>query len=156
MSDASQRAPDARSGEDGAADEWGESYLLDSDVAIEHLRGREWAAELFHRIARAGGSVSYSPVTAAEIYHGMRAAEERVTAQLFAHLPCLAIDHEVGKQAGDYLRRYRASHGLALGDALMAATARVHDLVLLTRNRRHYPMPEVSVAALPVIDMYDP
>jgi predicted nucleic acid-binding protein len=30
--------------------------------------------------------------------------------------------------------------GLELGDALIAASASVHNLILRTRNRRHYPM----------------
>ena len=32
------------------------------------------------------------------------------------------------------------SHGVQLGDALIAATAAVHDAELWTRNRKHYPM----------------
>jgi len=30
-----------------------------------------------------------------------------------------------------------------LGDALIAATASLHNLALWTRNRRHYPMKDV-------------
>ncbi|MDQ3701095.1 MAG: type II toxin-antitoxin system VapC family toxin [Chloroflexota bacterium] len=132
--------------------QWARAFLLDSDVAIEHLRGRPWTGELFRTIAAAGGGVCYSPVTAAEIYHGVRPGEEEATARLFASLPCIPVDHGIGEQAGQYLRRYRASHGLALGDALIAATAHVHDLVLLTRNRRHYPMPELRLGSLPIAD----
>jgi predicted nucleic acid-binding protein len=144
---------DARSeptGADDAADAWAETFLLDSDVAIEHLRGRSWTRDLFTAIARVGGSVCYSPVTQAEIYHGLRPNEEEPTARLFANLECMLIDDAIGRRAGDYLRHYRPSHDLALGDALIAATARERDLVLLTLNRRHYPMPDLRLAVLPL------
>lgn len=142
-------SPSDQGGEGDAADAWAETFLLDSDVAIEHLRGRTWTRTLFAEIARAGGSVCYSPVTQAEIYHGVRPNEEEPTARLFANLECMLIDDAIGRRAGDYLRHYRPSHGLALGDALIAATARERDLVLLTLNRRHYPMPDLRLAVLP-------
>jgi len=51
---------------------------------------------------------------------------------------------EVGRQAGDYLRQYRKSHGLELGDALMASAALLNRAHLWTRDRKHYPMKELS------------
>jgi predicted nucleic acid-binding protein len=126
-----------------------DSVLVDSDVVIEHLRGRPWATTLFQAIASAGGAVYYSPVTAAEIFQGLRRGEEDLTNRLFSSLPCLVVDEDIGRLAGEYLRRFRASHGLALGDALIGATASHHDLALLTLNRRHYPMTDVRLVAAP-------
>jgi len=60
---------------------------------------------------------------------------------LFLSLTCVPIDATIGKRAGEYLARYHASHGMGIGDALIAATASVHGLKLWTRNRKHYPMP---------------
>ena len=57
---------------------------------------------------------------------------------------CVPVDAEIGRKAGEYLRLYRRSHGVELGDALIAATASAHGLKLWTRNRKHYPMREVS------------
>jgi len=56
----------------------------------------------------------------------------------------LPIDLEIGRQAGEYLRQFSKSHSVELGDALIAAAAAVHDLELWTRNRRHYPMKDIS------------
>jgi predicted nucleic acid-binding protein len=50
------------------------------------------------------------------------------------------IDEEIGKLAGDYLRAFHASHSVELADALIAASASVHQLRLRTRNRKHFPM----------------
>ena len=56
----------------------------------------------------------------------------------------LPVDGETGRRAGDYLRQYRKSHSVELGDALIAATAVQNDAALWTRNRKHYPMNELS------------
>jgi predicted nucleic acid-binding protein len=50
----------------------------------------------------------------------------------------------VGRQAGIYLRQYRRSHGIEIADALIAATVAANRAQLWTRNRKHYPMKEVS------------
>jgi predicted nucleic acid-binding protein len=57
---------------------------------------------------------------------------------------CAPADAEIGRRAGDYLRRYRKSHGVELGDALIAATAVANGSTIWTRNRKHYPMKELS------------
>jgi len=46
-------------------------------------------------------------------------------------------------RAGDYLRAFHASHALELGDALIAATASVHQLELWTQRRKHFPMKDL-------------
>jgi predicted nucleic acid-binding protein len=51
----------------------------------------------------------------------------------------------IGRRAGDYLRQFHCSHGLALGDALIAAAAAVHGCALWTRNRKHYPMEDIEL-----------
>jgi len=62
---------------------------------------------------------------------------------LFGAITCVPIDADTGRRAGEYLRRYARSHSVELGDALIAATASIHNLELWTRNRRHYPMKEI-------------
>jgi predicted nucleic acid-binding protein len=52
---------------------------------------------------------------------------------------CLSIDNETGLEAGRILRHFRVSHGLALGDSLIAATAIQNELQVWTRNRKHFP-----------------
>ena len=57
---------------------------------------------------------------------------------------CIPIDVGIGRLAGDYLRQFAKSHGLDLGDALIAATVSHHKVELWTRNRRHYPMKDIT------------
>ena len=61
-----------------------------------------------------------------------------------AELTCAPIDAEAGRRAGIYLRQFRRSHAVEVADALIAAGAVAHGAELWTRNRKHYPMKEVS------------
>jgi len=121
------------------------SVLVDSDILIEVSRGRN--QDVLSRWKQLSGSdipIFCSPVTVAELWHGVRRGEEEILGALFAALICIPIDAEIGRRAGEYLRQYRKSHQVELGDALIAASASQHGLALWTRNRRHYPMTDVS------------
>ena len=121
------------------------TVLVDSDILIEVSRGKD--QEVLSRwgeLGQSGGAILYSPVTAAELWAGARPPEHEALTNLFRALLCAPIDYETGRQAGDYLRQYRKSHGLQLGDALIAAAALLNDAELWTRNRKHYPMKELS------------
>ena len=43
--------------------------------------------------------------------------------------------------------RYAKSHNVEIGDALIAASAAQSNAALWTRNRKHYPMPELTMHA---------
>ena len=88
--------------------------------------------------------ILFSPVNEAELWAGARPNEYDTLGALFGALVCAPADATVDRRAGDYLRLYRKSHSLELGDALIAATAIVNGAMLWTRNRKHYPMKELS------------
>jgi hypothetical protein len=79
----------------------------------------------------------------AEVHAGIRAGEEPLTQAFFEARGEVVLDAGVGRRAGAYLARYGRSHGVELGDALVAAAAAAVGLRLWTRNRKHYPMPDV-------------
>ncbi len=80
----------------------------------------------------------------AEVFAGIRPGEEAVTQAFFDARGEIVLDGQVGRTAGSYLARYARSHGLELGDALIAAAATTAGVRLWTRNRKHYPMPDLS------------
>jgi predicted nucleic acid-binding protein len=121
------------------------SVLVDSDVLIEVSRERnhdilfQWT-----QLAESASAILCSPVSSAELWAGALPREREATAKLFSTLLCVPIDYETGRQAGDYLRQYGKSHGLQISDALIAAAAVMNHAELWTRNRKHYPMKELS------------
>jgi predicted nucleic acid-binding protein len=121
------------------------TVLIDSDILIEVSRGRN--ADVVSKwmdLSNADAAVLYSPVSVAELWAGARPNEYEALNNLFRALTCVPIDEEAGHQAGVYLRQYRRSHGIEIADALIAASAAANGAELWTRNRKHYPMKEVS------------
>jgi predicted nucleic acid-binding protein len=121
------------------------NILIDSDILIEVSRRRDAAIlARWEELGASDDALHCSPVTIAEIWQGARPREYPIVEGLFAVLGSVPIDSEIGRRAGDYLRQYSRSHSVELGDALIAATASAHKLVLWTRNRKHYPMDDLS------------
>lgn len=124
--------------------------LVDSDILIEVLRGRKPdVARLWADTVTRNQPLFYSPVTLAEIRHGMRRNEQESTERVFSSMISVPIEREIGARAGDYLRAFNASHAIELGDALIAATASIHQLELWTQNRKHFPMKDVEFFSRP-------
>jgi predicted nucleic acid-binding protein len=120
------------------------SVLIDSDILIEVSRARDNSILSQWQALGRGSTVLFcSPVTVAELWHGARPVDEKILQSLFGAVQCVPIDITIGQRAGAYLGQYAKSHSVELGDALIAATASVHNLELWTRNRRHYPMKDL-------------
>lgn len=119
--------------------------LLDSDVLIEVLRGRNQdIVARWVRLANSGASLLCSPVTVAELWRGARPGETEQLDDMFAALTCVPINEETGRRAGDFLRQYAGSHGVQLDDALIAASSSMQDAALWTGNRKHFPMKSLT------------
>lgn len=112
--------------------------LVDTDVFIDHLRGAR-------RLDPGPHALSYSTVTRCELFAGDRGDEETIR-HLLAPFRELDVDRAVAERAGALRRRT----GIRTPDALIAATALVHGLDLLTRNRRHFEVvPGLTVRTAP-------
>jgi len=121
------------------------TILVDSDVLIEVSRGKDQRIlSRWIELSRSDNLILYSPVSVAELWAGARPREYELINRLFRALVCAPIDNETGRRAGDFLRQYRKSHGVELADALVASAASLNTAELWTRNRKHYPMKELS------------
>ena len=99
--------------------------LVDTDIFVDHLRGA-------HELRGGRHRLSYSVITRAELFAGTTASD--VVQRLLAPFREMPVDREVAERAG----RIRRESSLRLPDALVAATAIVHGLALVTRNRRDF------------------
>ena len=123
----------------------GISCVLDTDVAIDFLRRRDYARELFNRWA-GEGLLAVSTLTHLEIYQGMKAGEEEATNTFLDGLISVVVDIPIARRAGSILGEIR-SKGITIGiaDAIIAATALQLGIPLLTNNVEHYPFPNLKV-----------
>ncbi len=75
----------------------------------------------------------YSVITRCELFAG-REAEEETVQRLLEAFEEVPVHRPVAERAG----RLRRAGGLRTPDALIAATALEHELVLITRNTRDF------------------
>lgn len=125
-------------------------YLLDTTVLIDYLNGREHVVSLIKRLAREGHVLGLCPITAAEVYAGMRKKEEQGTDEFLRNLTYFDIDVGVAKKAGLH-RSTQAKQAvtLTITDALIAAVAQENNLILLTANKDDYPIKELRIEEIP-------
>jgi predicted nucleic acid-binding protein len=122
-----------------------DSYLIDTDVLIDHLRGEKRALSFLKQIGGEGSVVSYSVIGKAEIYSGIQPEEEDAVSRLFRGMREIPVDGEVAETAGRYRKVFYASHGVLLPDALVAASAKKIGATLVTLNKKHFPMDDIVV-----------
>ena len=123
----------------------GISCILDTDIAIDFLRRREYAQKLLKSWA-GEGLLAISTLTHLEIYQGMKTGEEGLTNAFLDGLISVAVDIPIARRAGTMLRGLR-SKGMTIGiaDAIIASTALQFGAPLLTNNIEHYPFPDLKV-----------
>lgn len=108
--------------------------LIDTDVFVDHLRG-------YRSLTADGDRIHYSVITRAELYAG-RNAQEKPVRLLLAPFTEIDVDRSIAERGG----RLRRELAIALPDALIAATALLGDLILVTRNVKDFEaIPGLSV-----------
>lgn len=115
--------------------------LLDTTVAIDHLRGVDAAVDLLRRLVDADETLLASELVRFELLAGVRDDELEALGQFFSALSWVPVDEDVSRTAGLLARKHRSAHsGIDDVDYVIAATALVLDAELLTTNVRHFPM----------------
>lgn len=112
--------------------------LVDSDICIDVTHGVVTAADRLDQEEQ-NSTLSISAMSNMELLVGCaNKTEQARTERFLRRFRILPIDAAVSDQAIALIRRYRLSHGLLIPDALIAATALVHDIPLLTKNQRDF------------------
>ncbi len=115
--------------------------LLDTTVAVDHLRGDQAAVDLLRELVENDETLAASEVVRFELVAGVREAELDALEQFFSAVSWVPVGEDVARAAGELARSYRrANSGIDDADYLIAATALLLDAELLTTNVRHFPM----------------
>src|ERR1700684_2119999 len=98
--------------------------LLDTSVLIDALRSRRGRRKWLAELVEAGNTLQTSALNVAEVFAGMRPAEEARTKELLNALDCHEISASVAEVAGKLQNAWaRKGRTLTLGDTLVAAVA---------------------------------
>ena len=72
----------------------------------------------------------------------MRREESERTHRLLGLLTAYPVTVAIVDMAAEFSRRWRPSHNVSMNDAILAATASLHDGgTIYTQNIKHFPMP---------------
>jgi len=109
----------------------GEPVLLDSVILIDHFNGHRAASDYLREVE---GRAVVSAITRAEVLAGFDDPDVEIARILLDRLPLIPIDRDVA----DVAARLRRDRRWRLPDAIQAAAATHHGLLLATRNTRDF------------------
>ena len=123
------------------------NYLVDTDVFILWQHHHQVARKFFRQPP---GRIYYSKQTRKELLHPfLSSRERRRIVRLLKRFRHVNPDQRIVAAFSDLLARYSYLRD-HLGDALIAATASVKDLTLVTGNVRHFAaIKEIKVVRFP-------
>lgn len=113
-----------------------ESILIDTNVFIDHLRNFKPAVAFFESII-GRPNIFFSAITETELFAGKENndLEKREKLLHFVYQwNKIKVDNPLAAMAGDISRKY----GLSVPDAIIAASAIINDLTLITRNIKDF------------------
>jgi len=120
-------------------------YLIDTDVLIWVLRGNKQYEELLLKL-KDKSSLAISTITIAEIYKNIFPSELLKTENVINEFEIYEVSSPIAKQAGLYWQQYiKKLKNLSLTDCLIAATANINNLVLVSLNVKHFPMTDIQL-----------
>jgi len=121
-------------------------YLLDTTTIIDHLRGNKKVNSYLERIGQRGDIAGCCCINIAETYAGMRKKEKEKTGKFIESLYYFEVTKEVAKLAGELRQKYfKKGKTLATTDVIITATAMTYNLILITKNVKHYPFSELKI-----------
>lgn len=111
--------------------------IIDTDVIVWYMKGNKKAFELIEGTT----SFSISVITYMELVQGMRTKVElnelrKALREWNANI--LYITENISAKAMFFIERYYLSHSLEIADSLIASTAIVNALPLITGNDKIY------------------
>ena len=116
-----------------------QSVLIDTDVAIDYLRGVEYAKDLLVPLWD-DNKAFLSVLSVYELEAGMRYKEREKTTNFINACNIEIVTADIAAKAGEVFRHERKS-GITLDpiDNMIAATAMIKKHKIATRNVKHYP-----------------
>lgn len=123
-------------------------YLLcDTCTIIDFINGRK---QTLHNLLAQDIKLFVNSIIEMELLQGARDKNElRAIEKKLRLFRLVMVQQEILDLATEYVRTYRLSHGLALPDAIIGATAIYYRIPLYTYNMKDFKfLPEIQLAKL--------
>jgi predicted nucleic acid-binding protein len=113
--------------------------FLDTTFLIDLYRRDEGAVRVWNRVVAGELEVAYSPIAVLEIWLGnFSSGEQRFYEDVLLLAEEVPLRSSAAKSAAENLRKLQPVAERIVRDALIAASAKGHGDVILTRNRRDF------------------
>ncbi|MDA8337578.1 MAG: type II toxin-antitoxin system VapC family toxin [Peptococcaceae bacterium] len=125
--------------------------LVDTNIIIDHLRKVPQASRVLTEVENGSFEGLISVITVLELRSTRAMTDERfeTVRKLLDIFDVIPVNLPIAQDAGRYVSKYRASHGLEPVDAIIAATASVNDAALYTVNYKHFRFIEGLIVVNP-------
>ncbi|MDI6402360.1 type II toxin-antitoxin system VapC family toxin [Balneolaceae bacterium ANBcel3] len=115
-----------------------ELFIVDTDILIDYSRGVEKAKasivkhEIDHRLA-------ISVITQLELMAGCKNKQDfKLLNAFLKDFEVIPLNASISDKAVELFERFRLSHGVMIPDMLIASTAMVFDIPLLSKNHKDF------------------
>ena len=124
--------------------------LVDTDILIDVGMGVINAVNRIQQESKSS-TLAISIITQMELVVGCRNKTELQKLESFLrNYQVLKLEYNISEKALNLIKTYRLSHGLLIPDALIAATAIIEFIPLLTKNQKDYRfIQEVDLLSYP-------
>lgn len=120
------------------------SYILDSDVIINFLAGRKDTVDLVNKLSNLS-LPACSALTVIEVKVGLRPKDATMANELFKAMKIYPVDLAIAEKTWQLMQECKQKgRTIHLVDTCIAATCLVHNLALVTYNRKDYPMQDLT------------
>jgi predicted nucleic acid-binding protein len=126
------------------------SYLLDTTVIIDYLRGHAEVRARLHTLVEQQHELAVCAVSVAEVFAGLREEDREATERFMSSLKYLVLSFDTARSAGEIQYVFaRRGQALKLTDALIGTVALTNGATLLADNVKDFPLPGLQVERLP-------
>ncbi|MCD4784616.1 MAG: type II toxin-antitoxin system VapC family toxin [Candidatus Eremiobacteraeota bacterium] len=116
-------------------------YLIDTNQIIDFLKGKPDITDIIANLLKNGDMICACAITIAETYAGCRKKEKKLTGTFLNLMEYFEINFDTSQLAGEIIYHYRKKGiTLSVTDSLIASVAIKNKAVLITSNKKHFPM----------------
>jgi len=122
-------------------------YIVDTNVLVYAFEGIEpYASFVKGEVSNKG--IAISVITVSEFIVGLDDDLTALFEEFINSVDIFDVNTHIARVAGDYRRNSKKTKKVYLLDCLIAATAKNHNLTLVTKNKKDYPMKDIKVMSL--------
>jgi predicted nucleic acid-binding protein len=120
--------------------------LLDTNILIELWRGKPDSLKWLAAQAASKATLGLPVLAYMEMIDGVQSKhQQKLTIELLRSYPVVHLTREDSKWAQEQHAKFKLSHNIGIGDALIAAPAARLKVPIYTLNTKHFsPLPDVT------------